>query len=334
MSRIGLAGELRARIVAAKEPGRGPPAHRPALPCGGSSAGQSNGFLNRRSRVRVSPTAPRSASARGRGGGEGSAPEGGFAGVAVALELRGDLIEGGLDHAVAGIAGEVGADGAGEGPAGPGAPAAGFAAGFVHAAGVVLEVHAGVAEEDAVGGVADDPGQRGVGERPRLEHGLGAVEFGAEGAVEAEEGAGGRAALPEGLAVLEARKVEGGVARGGAVGVERAPVEAGGRRGQMGAGGQRHREVSLAGIGAGVNPRARGPASGERARAGGTGQKAAGQWYPFYTYIRRCSATAGGGRAAQRLTRMRALAASCIVATGRRALFAWREPRFRRQHWR
>lgn len=149
---------------------------------------------------------------------EHGVPEWAFAREGVAVELFEDKGLGGFDHCVSGVAGEVGAEVADEGPAGPGAPASLVTAGLSEAAGVVLEVNAGIADEDVGRGVGEEPGHGGVGHGPFGEDGVLGGEVGPHGAVEAEDGAGGEAALPELVAVGEGGEVEGGVA-GFAVGI-------------------------------------------------------------------------------------------------------------------
>ena len=88
-----------------------------------------------------------------------------FAGVAVGLEGFVDLIEGGFDDVVFGVAGPCGIGFAGESPAGPGSGATLLAAGGFQAIRVVLEMHARITDEDIRGRVAHKPDHRSIGER-------------------------------------------------------------------------------------------------------------------------------------------------------------------------
>lgn len=170
-------------------------------------------------------------------------PESGFTAVAMALEGGVNLGVRGLDHDVLRVGGKFRAGDSRERPAGPGAPAALVAAGLIHAIGVVLEVHTGIAKEKIGGRGSDEPRHRSVGQRMSLDNRLVATEVGAERTIEAEESTGGEAALPEGVAVLETGKVEFRAAIAGAVEVKRAPIQPFPRDGQVRTRRQRSRHA-------------------------------------------------------------------------------------------
>jgi hypothetical protein len=166
-------------------------------------------------------------------------PECRLAGKAVHIEGRGDFVERWFHHAMPRVAGQIRPHGPREGPAGPRTPAALIAAGSVHSVGVVLEMHAGVAEKHIRRRVRDEPRQRRVGQRPRVQHRLVATQVGAERAVEAEDGARGKAARPQGVAVFEAGEVKIRAPIRGAERMQRALVEPDAGRGQVRARRQR-----------------------------------------------------------------------------------------------
>ena len=159
-----------------------------------------------------------------------------LAGPAIGAELGRDDGRRGLGDGVFRVAGQVRKDGAGERPAGPGAPASGGGARAGEAVGVVLEVDARVADEGGGRGMAQQPDERGVGWQPVAQHGLVTAQVGPEGAVEAQDGTGGEAALPERVGVFEAVVVKFRTTHVLAVDVQRAPVEAGAGRREAGAG--------------------------------------------------------------------------------------------------
>lgn len=154
-----------------------------------------------------------------------AAPELGFAGMPVGAETVENRLERRLGDAVAWVGGEFGPQRAGEGPAGPGTPRALVAPRGVHAVGVVLEMDAGIAEKNVRRRVAQQPDHCAVRQRPGVEHGLVAIQFRAKRSVEAEHRAGGEAALPEGVRVLQAVVIELGAAFVLAMDVQRPPVE-------------------------------------------------------------------------------------------------------------
>jgi len=78
------------------------------------------------------------------------------------------------------------------------------AAGFVHAVGVVLKMHARIADEHLRRGVHEEPRHRCIGQGPSLDLGFVPAQISPEGAVEAQHGARSQAALPETLAVFQA----------------------------------------------------------------------------------------------------------------------------------
>ncbi len=124
-------------------------------------------------------------------------------------------------------------DGAGEDPAGPGAGAAGLGARAGEAAGVVLKMHSGIADERGGRGVAQQPDESGVGRRPVAQHRLAAAQIGPERAVEAKDGTRGEAALPERVGVFEAVVVKLRAAHVLAVDMQRPPVQSGAGRREM-----------------------------------------------------------------------------------------------------
>ena len=177
-------------------------------------------------------------------------PEGGFAGKTELGEGGGDFAGRGFGDGMAGVSGPFGMGEAGELPGAPGASALLFGAGAGEAAGEVLVVDAGVADEGGGVGVGHDPVEGAVGQRPVPERRSRGGKVGEEGAVHGEEGAGGEAALPEVLAVSQGAEVKIGAAVG-TVAVEFAPIEDG-RSGREMRAGSGHGGL-LAGNGAGGN---------------------------------------------------------------------------------
>lgn len=123
-------------------------------------------------------------------------------------ERGGNLIECRLCDSVARIAGQIWPDRSNEGPAGPGARPALVAARLIHAPRVVLEVHAWIAKKHLRRRMRDEPRGRRVGQRAGAEHRLVAPQIGAQRAVETKEGARGETALPQGVAIFEAREIK------------------------------------------------------------------------------------------------------------------------------
>src|SRR5207237_1152701 len=121
-----------------------------------------------------------------------------------------------------------------ESPTSPGAPAPLVASRLVHAIGVVLKMHAGIAEEYITRRARDQPRHGAVGQRMFAQDGFITLEIGAERAIQTEERARRQAALPECVAVLEAREIKLRAAIRFAERMQRAPVEAGAGRRQAG----------------------------------------------------------------------------------------------------
>lgn len=141
------------------------------------------------------------------------------------------------------VAGQMRQRGAGQCPAGPSAGAAGGGLRAGEAAGVVLKMYPWVADERRGCGMAQQPHERGVGWRPVAQHRLVTTQIGRpECAVEAEDGAGGKAALPEGMGVFEAVVIKLLTAHVLAMDVQRAPVQPGARRREVRAGRHGRRE--------------------------------------------------------------------------------------------
>ncbi len=140
------------------------------------------------------------------------------------------------------VTGQMGQDGTGERPAGPGAGAAGFGPRTGEAASVMLEMHPWVADEPGGGGVAQQPHERGIGWRPLAQHRFVAAQLGPERAVEAEDGAGGKAALPKGVSVFETVVIKLRAPHVLAMDMERAPVQPGAGRWEVWAGRDGSRE--------------------------------------------------------------------------------------------
>ena len=156
----------------------------------------------------------------------------------MAGEPAGDLKAGRLLDPVPRIAGQAGTRGARQRPTGPGPPAALLAARRVHAPGVMLEVDPRIARPSLGRSLPEDPVDGGVGQRPGREHRLVAAQPGAQRAVQAEDRARRQSSAPERLGVLQAGEVKGRAARGRPVGVQRAPIEPGPGRGEVGARGK------------------------------------------------------------------------------------------------
>src|SRR5581483_11548524 len=103
---------------------------------------------------------------------------------------------------------------------------------LVHPIGIVLKMHARIAEKQFRRRAPDQPAHRGIRQRPLAQRRLVAAQVGAERPVEAEQCPRRQASLPQRLAVLEAGEVEFAAAFAPAVRVQRAPVEPGTRRRQ------------------------------------------------------------------------------------------------------
>ncbi len=101
-----------------------------------------------------------------------------------------------LDDAMTRITGQMRQCGASERPAGPGPPAALLAAGFIHATGQVLKMHARIADENTGRSFLQQPDNGGVGQRPAGEHGFVAMQIGEQRAIKAKDGTGGETATP------------------------------------------------------------------------------------------------------------------------------------------
>lgn len=185
------------------------------------------------------PPAEGRASGAGRSDGKDGLPKGRLSCKSMDGEPRMDVVQARFDHRVFRIRRPVGTHRAHDRPAGPGAPLPLVPPRGVHAVGVVLEMDAGVANEQVRGGVLQDPGERGIRHGPGGEHGFVSRQFGPHGPVQAKEGPGGETARPQRLTVLEAAKIEGRAPLIVAMLVQRPPVEPlpGGR--QMGTGGKR-----------------------------------------------------------------------------------------------
>lgn len=139
-----------------------------------------------------------------------------------------------------GIGGQVWADGPREGPAGPGPPPPLITTRLVHAIGVMLEMHARIADKNARWRVGDQPRHRSIRQRMRAQDRFVARQFGSEGAIETKQRARGEPLLPQRMSVFEAGKIKFGSAILGAMGMQRAPVETGPRHRQMWT-GRKHR---------------------------------------------------------------------------------------------
>lgn len=114
-------------------------------------------------------------------------PAFGFAGMPLDAQGLLDLIERGFDHLVPGITRQVRPSRPGECPARPRPPASLFAARFVDAVGIMLEVHPRVAEEYAVGSFMNQPSHRRIGQRMLLEDVLVARQLRPQCAIEAQQ---------------------------------------------------------------------------------------------------------------------------------------------------
>lgn len=154
--------------------------------------------------------------------------------MTVGGEFAGDFIQRGFVNRVPRVTRQVRPHGADQRPAGPRPRHALGAPRLVHPPGVMLKVHARIAEKDALRGVAHEPGRSLVGHRPLAQDGLITAQIGAERPVETQEGARRKAALPEGMTVLKAVVIEGRATLVAAMGMERSPVETRPGRGQLG----------------------------------------------------------------------------------------------------
>ena len=144
----------------------------------------------------------------GFGARQGRLPPGGFAGETVGGEFLRDQLARGFGDVVFGVGGKFGPDDAGDAPAGPGAPAALLATRLADPVGKVLEMHPGIADEDLWRCVSQKPRHSFVGQGPRLQHRFIAPEIGQEGAIEFQNGAGRKAALPEVVRVGEGGEIK------------------------------------------------------------------------------------------------------------------------------
>ena len=137
------------------------------------------------------------------------------------------------------IPGEVGSRAADQRPAGPGPPAPQFPPRLVHPIGVVLKMDPRVPHENIRRRPGDEPSHRRVGQRPRTQHRIALRQVGAEGAVETKHRPRRATTRPQGLSVFEANQVKIRATSAIAKRVQRAPVELGPRRRQMGTRRQR-----------------------------------------------------------------------------------------------
>lgn len=106
------------------------------------------------------------------------------------------------------VAGQIRAHDSRDRPTRPGPPPALLTSGFVHAARVVLEMHARISQENIIRRVGNEPRHRRVRERPLAELLLATREVCSKRAIETKNCARGETTLPQRMTVFEAGLVK------------------------------------------------------------------------------------------------------------------------------